>query len=144
IRQRITLYLIQFQQFIRTINFYRKVKNTHLQEILQTTDEISIIQRQQIATRLYIILFIVAIVIIVTFTGLNSQIQSIKVSSPTELIFEQLQLQYSSSSLSCPCSQISVQYSKFISIKPIAYHQVCSSYFISSNFIQLLWGNESL
>ncbi|CAF4209738.1 unnamed protein product [Rotaria sordida] len=143
IRQKITLYLIRFQQFIRTINFYRKVKNTHSQEIVQTTDEISIIQRQQIATRLYIILFIVAIIIIVTFTGLNSPIQSIKVSSPTKLIFEQLQLQYSSSSLSCPCSQISVHHSKFISIKPIAYHQVCSSYFISSNFIQLLWDSES-
>ncbi|CAF3984678.1 unnamed protein product [Rotaria sordida] len=143
IRQKITLYLIRFQQFIRTINFYRKVKNTHSQEIVQTTDEISIIQRQQIATRLYIILFIVAIVIIVTFTGLNSPIQSIKVSSPTKLIFEQLQFQYSSSSLSCPCSQISVQHSKFISIKPTAYHQVCSSYFISSNFIQLLWDSES-
>ncbi|CAF3888948.1 unnamed protein product, partial [Rotaria sp. Silwood1] len=50
-------------------------------------------------------------------------------SSPTEL---------------CPCSRISIQYSKFISIKPIVYHQICSSVFISSNFIQLLWDNESL
>ncbi|CAF4893027.1 unnamed protein product [Rotaria sp. Silwood1] len=123
IRQKISLYLTQLQRFIRTINFYRKMKNTHLQEISQTTDEISIIR--------------------LTFTGLNSQIQSIKVSSPTELIFEQLQLQYSSS-LSCSCSRISIQYSKFISIKPIVYHQICSSVFISSNFIQLLWDNESL
>ncbi|CAF1478031.1 unnamed protein product, partial [Rotaria sp. Silwood1] len=79
---------------------------------------------------------------IIIFTGLNSQIQSMKILTPTELIFEQLQTQYSST-LSClSCSRIAIQYSKFLSIKPIAYHQVCSSYFISSNFIELLWDTE--
>ncbi|CAF4440264.1 unnamed protein product [Rotaria sp. Silwood2] len=82
-----------------------------------------------------------ALVVIITFTGLNSQIHFMTVSSPSELIFEQLYTQYSSS-LSCPCSQIAIQYSIFLSVKPIAYNQVCSSYFISSDFIELLWSTE--
>ncbi|CAF4382853.1 unnamed protein product, partial [Rotaria sp. Silwood2] len=78
----------------------------------------------------------------ITFTGLNSQIPSTTILSLTELIFEEFQTQYSSS-LSCPCSRIAIQYSKFLSVKPIVYHQVCSSYFISSNFLELLWGTVS-
>ncbi|CAF1223849.1 unnamed protein product [Rotaria sp. Silwood1] len=142
IRHKIVIFCTQLQHSIRTINFYYKVQKTHLPEESQTTDEILLIQRQQIATRFYIILVVLAFVIIITFTGLNSQIYSITIKSPTEFIFEQLQTQYSSS-LSCPCSQIAIQYSKFLSVKPIAYHQVCSSYFISFDFIELLWGTES-
>ncbi|CAF2571630.1 unnamed protein product [Rotaria sp. Silwood2] len=128
----------QLQHSIRTINIYREVRKTHSLEKSQTTDEILMIQRQRIATRIYIIFFILALVVIIIFSGLNSQIQSMKVLSRTESMFEQLKVQYSSSLL-CPCSQILVLYSKFLSVKPATYRQVCSSYFISSNFIQLLW-----
>ncbi|CAF4786565.1 unnamed protein product [Rotaria sp. Silwood1] len=142
IRHKIAMFCARFQHSIRTMNLYHKVQKPCLPEKSQTTNDILIIQRQQIATRFYIIVFVLALIVIITFTGLNSQIHSVKVTSPTELIFEQLQTQYSSS-LSCPCSRIAIQYSKFLSVKPIAYHQVCSSYFISSNFIELLWGTES-
>ncbi|CAF1609707.1 unnamed protein product, partial [Rotaria sp. Silwood1] len=142
IRHKIAMFFTRFQHSIRAMNLYHKVRKPCLPEKSQTTNDILIIQRQQIATRFYIIVFVLALIVIITFTGLNSQIHSVKVTSPTELIFEQLQTQYSSS-LSCPCSRIAIQYSKFLSVKPIAYHQVCSSYFISSNFIELLWGTES-
>ncbi|CAF4636096.1 unnamed protein product [Rotaria sp. Silwood1] len=141
IRHKIAMFCARFQHSIRTMNLYHKVQKPCLPEKSQTTNDILIIQRQQIATRFYIIVFVLALIVIITFTGLNSQIHSVKVTSPTELIFKELQTQYSSS-LSCPCSRIAIQYSKFLSVKPIAYHQVCSSYFISSNFIELLWGTE--
>ncbi|CAF1359734.1 unnamed protein product [Rotaria sordida] len=76
----------------------------------------------------------ITFLIIIIFTELNSQIQSMKISSPTELIFEQLQAQYSST-LPCSCSRIAIQYSKFLSIKPIAYHQI--KIFSSREFISL-------
>ncbi|CAF4201640.1 unnamed protein product [Rotaria sp. Silwood2] len=138
---KITISLKYFRHFIQTINLYHEARKTRLTENLQTAHEQLIIKRQKMASRFYIILFVAALVIIVTFTGLNSQIYSMTISSPTEFIFEQLQAQYSSS-LSCPCSQIAIQYSNFLSVKPIAYHQVCSSYFVSDDFIKLLWGTE--
>ncbi|CAF2717447.1 unnamed protein product [Rotaria sp. Silwood2] len=133
----------ELQRSIQTINVYHEVRTTHLTENSQTRDEILLIQRQQIAARSYILFFILALIIIITFTSLNSQTHSMTISFPSESIFEQLQIDYLSS-LSCPCSQIAIQYSKFLSINPIAYHQICSSYFISSDFIELLWGSESL
>ncbi|CAF5082083.1 unnamed protein product, partial [Rotaria sp. Silwood1] len=50
---------------------------------------------------------------------------SVTVNSPTELIFEQLKNKYSSS-LSCTCSKVAIPYSKFLSIKITAHHQICS------------------
>ncbi|CAF3338151.1 unnamed protein product [Rotaria sp. Silwood2] len=131
---KITISLKYFRHFIQTINLYHEARKTRLTENLQTAHEQLIIKRQKMASRFYIILFVAALVIIVTFTGLNSQIYSMTISSPTEFIFEQLQAQYSSS-LSCPCSQIAIQYSNFLSVKPIAYHQI--EEFYSQKFISV-------
>ncbi|CAF3438173.1 unnamed protein product, partial [Rotaria sp. Silwood2] len=114
---KITISLKYFRHFIQTINLYHEARKTRLTENLQTAHEQLIIKRQKMASRFYIILFVAALVIIVTFTGLNSQIYSMTISSPTEFIFEQLQAQYSSS-LSCPCSQIAIQYSNFLAVRP--------------------------
>jgi hypothetical protein len=125
------------------MNLYRKVQENQPSEESPTTEEMVLTQRQQIATRFYIILFVVAILIILLFTGFNSQTHSVTISSPTESTFELLQAHYSST-FSCPCSQIAIQYSNFLSVEPSAYHQVCSSDFINPNFFISLWGSESL
>ena len=120
---------------IRQFNFYHKTLNN------QPID-IHLIRRQQIATRFYMIIFFIAMIIVLTFTSVSTQIYSITVSSPSESTFEFLKYQYPST-ISCPCSQISIPYSTFLSVNVSTYHQVCSSYFISSDFIKLTWGQET-
>ncbi|CAF1057497.1 unnamed protein product [Adineta steineri] len=108
---------------------------------LQTADQILVEQRQQIATRFYVIFVLIALLVIIIFSALNLQIHLITISTPTLSTFESLQDQYPSS-LSCPCSQITIQYSTFATVEPKNYHQVCSSYFITPDFISLLWGSD--
>jgi hypothetical protein len=124
------------------MNFYRKIKPNQTPEESPTREEILTIQRQQIATRFYVIFLFFAMTVILLFNGLNSKIHSVTVSSPNESTFELLQSQYLST-LYCPCSQISIEYSTFLSIQPSAYHQVCSSSFIEPTFIRSLWGSET-
>jgi hypothetical protein len=114
-----------------------------MSEESQTMNQLLIIHRQQIATRFYVILFCFGIAGILLFTGLNSQIHSVTISAPTELTFEQLKTEYSST-FTCPCSQVAIEYSKFLSVNPVAYHQVCSSNFVLSRFINSLWDSEDL
>jgi hypothetical protein len=123
------------------MNLYHKKHTNQRVEEPKTMDQMSMIQQQKIATGFYIITVLFGIAVILFFTGFTSQTHSVIVSSPTESTFEQLQSQYSST-LSCPCSQIAIEYSKFLSVEPSAYHQVCSSYFISSDFIDLIWRSE--
>ena len=119
---------------LRQINFYHKKKNDQWSEMI-------LIHRQQIATRFYLIIFCVAIIFILIFTSLSLQNYSVVVSMPSESQFELLKVEHSST-LSCPCSQIATTYSKYISIDVSSSHQVCSSYFVSSEFIEIMWGNE--
>jgi hypothetical protein len=124
------------------MNFYQKIKQNQAPKNPPTVEEILKIHRQQIATRFYIILLLIGMSIILIFNGLNSQTHSVTISSPNESTFALLQSQYSST-LSCPCSQISIEYLTFLSIQPSSYHQVCSSDFIEPIFYYLLWGSET-
>jgi hypothetical protein len=136
-------FITHVREYIQTMNFYRKIKPNQTTEELPTEEKMLTAHRQQIATRFYIILVFIAMIIILIFNGLTTQTHSVSISSPNESTFELLKSQYSST-FSCPCSQISIEYSTFLSIKPTAYHQICSSGFIESTFILALWGSETL
>ena len=94
------------------------------------------IRFQRHATRLYILLIVVSLVILTFYSLLIKQIASSTVSHPTEFEYSQLQQMYPHS-LQCPCTSISTPYSTFITIQP-QYHQVCSSDFVSSEWITYL------
>ena len=115
---------------MRTMNSYQTIRGA---------DPSMTAQRQIIATRFYLIVFVFALAVIVIFTTVSSQIHSITILSPKQSTFEFLHSRYAST-LSCPCSQVAISYSKFLSVRPTRYHQVCYSYFVSSQFIDLLWG----
>ncbi|CAF4032239.1 unnamed protein product [Adineta steineri] len=141
IGRKLSLRVARIQHSLRKMNFYKKISKNCPSEQLQTADQILVIQRQQIATRFYIIFFLIALLVIIIFTTLHLHTHPITISSPTLSTFESLQDQYSSS-LSCPCSQISINYSTFVTVKTRNYHQVCSSYFTKPQFISLLWGSD--
>jgi hypothetical protein len=90
------------------------------------------------STRLYIILLTIGILILVFYESISIRIENITVSKPTLNEYEQLYAQYSST-LVCPCTNLSVSYSSIMSIQP-RYHQVCSSDFVK-NDAWLLYAN---
>ena len=132
ISQQVSNLIVRVKYSMRTMNSYRA---TH------ATDQTMTEERQIIATRFYLIIFVFALAVIIIFTTISSQIHSITISSPKQSTFEFLHSRYAST-LSCPCSQIATLYPKFLSVKPTRYHQVCYSYFVSPQFIGLLWGLE--
>ncbi|CAF3276783.1 unnamed protein product [Rotaria sp. Silwood2] len=92
---------------------------------------------QILATRIYIVLFALSVLILLIFTGTSAQTRVVTVSSPSLTTFEQLSTDYPST-LSCPCSQISIPYDRFLAFSP-EYHQVCSSKFVSDEWILSLF-----
>ena len=104
------------------------------------------IQRYQIvATRLYITILVVCLLTIALYQGIRQDVRQETVQNPTlsrYLELETLKLD----NLACPCKSISVPRQKFISLEPI-YHDVCSSVFVSSDWIgylDILLTNEFL
>ncbi|CAF4058138.1 unnamed protein product [Adineta steineri] len=80
--------------------------------------------------------------IIIFFTSFSQQTRTITVLSPSQTTFSYLQDQHKSS-LSCLCSQTSIQHDVFLSISP-RLHQVCSSDFVAQQWWSFLWGIDNV
>jgi hypothetical protein len=81
-----------------------------------------VLRDQVVSTRVYIILLIITLCILVVSTLLIERTTSTTVSTPSLALYEQLQVDYPDT-LSCPCQQVAVSYSTFISIMEV-FHQV--------------------
>ena len=79
------------------------------------------------STRLYFILLIIGISILGIYSSVTLHTITVTVHNPTWSQFDQMYVQYSST-LSCPCTQLSTYYSSFMAIR-IRLHQVCFSDF---------------
>ena len=85
------------------------------------------IRRDQIlATRVYLSLLISILSVLVLFTCLSTQNVLVTIPKPSIDMFTKLDATYSQT-LSCPCQQIAVPYSSFLSIAstghPVSVHQ---------------------
>ncbi|CAF0941252.1 unnamed protein product [Adineta steineri] len=85
---------------------------------------------------------LIAFGIIIFFTTFTQQTRTITVLSPSQTTFSHLQDQQKSS-LSCLCSEASIQYDVFLSISP-RLHQVCSSDFVVEQWWSFLWGIDAV
>lgn len=56
---------------------------------------------------------------------------------------EYQQLQSKQSSLTCSCTTVSIPYSNFVSLSLPAFHQVCSSSFVSQSWISSVFGDTT-
>ncbi|CAF4040860.1 unnamed protein product, partial [Adineta steineri] len=130
-RQRIPwrVRLHQFIVFIRKI-----IIELNIFEHYPSTDRQ--IRFQRYGTRLYIFLLFNSLTVLITLTLLKNSIQSKTVLHPTQSQFIQLQQDYPQT-LSCPCTEISMNYSTFITIQP-HYHQLCSTDLISDKWIEYI------
>jgi hypothetical protein len=91
---------------------------------------------QLIATRIFISLLTISLTIIIIFTTFSIQTYTVTIQLPSESIFKQLAVQYSST-LSCPCEQSSIRQDEFISFNP-EYHPICASPLINQTFLSSL------
>ena len=103
------------------------------------TDE-SEIRHQRISTRLFITVLFGAVIIIAGYISLVSVSRTITVQEPTVRQYSSLYTTYSQS-LTCPCSQISINYDVFVRLR-YTLHQVCSSIFVSTQWYQYLSDNS--
>ncbi|CAF3573537.1 unnamed protein product [Rotaria socialis] len=106
----------------------------HSQSIDSTT-----VHREILSTRLFIFLFGVSLNILTIYTSFTPQISVEKIQSPSVSDYERLQIQYSDT-LQCQCQFISIPYAIFTHIET-SFHQVCSSNFISQEWIDSLFEN---
>ena len=92
----------------------------------------NVVRERQI-TRVYLIVLATAVLILIIRTGLaNQPTLTETIQAPSLTTFRSLLSKHPD--LSCPCSQLSVSYASFISID-VSYHQICSSSFISSTWL---------
>ncbi|CAF1258699.1 unnamed protein product [Adineta ricciae] len=92
------------------------------------------IRYQCYATRVYLICMIISVIVLAFYSLMIKTNQSKTIGNPTESQYTELERQHLQS-LSCPCSSISMPYSRFLTIQP-EYHQVCSSDLVSDEWIE--------
>ncbi|CAF0795269.1 unnamed protein product [Adineta steineri] len=103
--------------------------------IPRSTDE-TILRQQRHTTRLYLVLLLVTSITLIFYAFLESITISKTIESPSLETFTQLNKEYPLT-LDCPCGHTSFEYEQFFSDIEVEYHEICSSEFITSRWIQL-------
>ena len=114
------------RKFVVALNFFKDPERKSDHDL----------RNQYISTRLFIVLMIITLSILISFTSLTVIIQTVTIKQPTIDIFLELQTMYPQT-LVCPCSQILIDHKQFISFDP-TFHQICSSNFTSKEWINYL------
>ena len=79
-------------------------------------------REQVLATRVYLLLLVSILLVLVLFTCLRTQTVSVTVPKPSLDTYDKLVVVYSQT-LSCPCQEIAVRYSNFITLN-VTQHPV--------------------
>ena len=103
-----------------------------------STDE-SIIRIQRWSTRLYILVLWLAMTVLLFYTTLHVSSSQIEIKNPSLPTYLNLYNQYQN--IKCPCTQISTSYETFLELST-SYNQICSSEFISEEWINFLFDNN--
>ncbi|CAF4371750.1 unnamed protein product, partial [Rotaria sp. Silwood2] len=116
--------LLTIKNFFQNLNLFKT-----------SSQDPSIIQRQRLTTRLFLVLIIISIIIYSFYISISTQTKTIIITNPSRDEYEQLWKMHSDT-VYCPCSQIVIPYSNFIEIIP-KFHQLCSSMFISPEWFNM-------
>lgn len=127
---------ISMRQKIHQLGFFIKNKMINLNLFDRRSADSYVLRRQRITTRLYIITLIITLIILILYTSLDEQSISVIIKAPTLTEYEKLQIKYPNT-LNCPCDHVAVNYESFIVLQP-SYHNICSSDFISQQWIDYL------
>lgn len=114
--------------------FYRKIFEINMFEDGATWIDEKKRRIQLYTTRFYVFLLVIAITLFCFYETMNNKILTITIDHPLESTFHTLANNQSAASttLQCPCKQISLSRRSFVSIK-LHFHQICSSDFVQKN-----------
>jgi hypothetical protein len=91
------------------------------------------LEHQRLSTRLYMTLLALAVFVLTLYSSLIVETKIVQIKNASLSVVEELQMR--TSSLQCPCTILSIPYEHLFQLKP-EYHQVCSSEFITSEWIE--------
>lgn len=116
----------------------RKIRHTlqNFNLFKRRNSDASAVREQILSTRVYVGCLFISTIILVLAAGLDEQPIITKVLFPSITEFERLFLA-ERQTLSCPCSQIAIRNSIFLSLKSI-FHQICSSELLSEDSLDRL------
>ena len=100
-----------------------------------TTDPYKL-QTQRIATRVFVVSFLFAFFILLIYSSINTTNRTITIQTPDLVQYDHL-FSLHPTTLSCPCSQISVEYRSFVQID-FVLHPMCYSDFITEQWMLYL------
>ncbi|CAF3672222.1 unnamed protein product [Rotaria socialis] len=118
------------KRYLRTINLFDS-----------QSPHVHIAQRERLSTRVYVVLLVSATICLTIYLFFveNQHIATMKLTSSADVT--QFYEKYTTD-LSCPCKHASIQYSMFVSLKVLKYHPICSSQFLSLDYLKALMGDS--
>ncbi|CAF1209106.1 unnamed protein product, partial [Didymodactylos carnosus] len=119
---------------------HTKIVEFNLFESTLSSDED--IRYERRTTRLYIILLTVTLYVLTVYNAVLQRTKTTLFDAPSLLEYLELRDKYSQN-FECHCSHLFVKYDKFIQLQPI-YHQLCSSVFITQEWIDHLSNNNDI
>ncbi|CAF1524757.1 unnamed protein product [Adineta ricciae] len=112
-------------KFLKELNLYRTTADRTVNGI----------KKQQMVTRVYLILLAISFTSLLLFHTLNTETVTITISNPSLDAYTDLEKSYNDT-LRCPCSTMLTAYERFVSLSA-RMHQLCSSDFVSDRWISL-------
>lgn len=103
---------------------------------LDNIEDEEIVRDQVLTTRVYLICLIASILSLTLFNLVHQMTVSVTIHNPSFNTYKYLEAEYPNT-LSCPCSEVSTQYSTFMSIN-MTYHQVSAFILFFVEYQQLL------
>ncbi|UJR12873.1 hypothetical protein I4U23_017047 [Adineta vaga] len=107
----------------------------------ESQDRTSVLKHQKYSTWLYVLCLIVSFYVLFYIAMVNPQDRTIVITDLTPDIFTKLDLKHGKK-LSCPCLTISIPY-QTVASNTIELHPVCSSHFVSQQWIQSLYISDA-
>ena len=110
-----------------------KIQTLNLFEDIEKTEEEDL-KNQRISTRIFLILLFLSIISLLIYASLAIVTKTVVIQQPSITIYKDLQSKYPNT-LVCPCQQISIAYSTFIVSLTAEFNQICSSDFVSDEWL---------
>ncbi|CAF1148874.1 unnamed protein product [Adineta steineri] len=101
------------------------------------------LENQRLSTQISLASMIIILSFLILFTSLSYTTQTVIVEQPSVDIYSQLETQSYAKTLVCPCTSILNEYKNFISFQP-TFHQICSSIFLSQQWLEYLDTNIAI
>ena len=120
----------KIRDILFNLNIFEDVDNPSLDE-----NEIRI---ERHSTRLYILLLLITILILVSYTSLIYRNNEVQVSISSLDSFNEFQNIHRSTVVNCPCTKLSSIRATFYRSEP-TFHEVCSSDFVTSEWLTALF-----